>query len=390
MNYTIVETYYGPDIRRHDWESQGLNAVHAGGVLQLFAEDVGHAANRFYRANGGGNVAMSLTFLPLRVTDDSRLEIRFNDRFERDKPLWEPRDPAFRFVMTTAAAEVHYRQDCVARRHLASDEIARAHTVTLATLADAYCLTFDGQLLAEGVMRRPINDNEGMLAMSLADMDIEVLSCQEDFIGHDVEIPEWKRTGLLYEETFGPESFEANWLCNGQPPDFTEGAFIFRRESNSVLRPRFAEPIAVDFVATPVPRDCSARVTDMISLWMVDHPDGDLLEYLAGRDDAKMHQLFPLSLYWVDMGGSNNVNTRLRKNPNRQLVRQFTDRAHLMERDRSYAITLVQNGHFIEYWVDGEAWIRFFDPEAILAGHVGFRAFCSDLEVAELKVWSIE
>ena len=390
MNYTIVETYYGPEIHCNDWVSEGLDSVYAGGVLQLFAEGLGHAANRFYRANGGGDVAMSLTFLPLRVTDDSRLEIRFNDRFQRDKPLWEPRDPAFRFVMARGVVEAYYRQECVASWQLASDEIVRAHTVTLATLGDAYCLTFDGQVLAEGVMHRPINDNEGMLAMSLAEMDIEVLSCREDFIVHDVDIPEWQRAGLLYEETFGMASFETNWLCNGQRPDFAEGAFIFRRESNSVLRQRFTEPIAVDFVATPVPKDCSAGITDMISIWMMDKPDGNLLEYLATRDDAKLHQLFPLSLYWVDMGGSNNVTTRLRKNPNRQLVRQFTDRRRLMERNRSYAITLVQNGHFIEYWVDGEAWMLFFDPEAILAGHVGFRAFCSDLTVSELKVWSIK
>jgi hypothetical protein len=140
----------------------------------------------------------------------------------------------------------------------------------------------------------------------------------------------------------------------------------------------------------PAPRHYTAGVTDAIFIWMLDKSDGALFEYLRGLPDAGLGNLMPLNFYWVDFGGTNNVTTRLRKNPHRHMVRQFTDRARLLARGRSYRITLVQNGSFVEFWVDGKPWVRTHDPYALASGHIGFRAYIADLKVQDLKVWRIK
>jgi len=390
MNDRIVETYYGPEIRAQDWVAHNAEVREADGGLRVSAEGNGCIANRFYPFDGGGDVALTVGFTPVRVRDDSRIELRFNDPFGWKQPLWEPRNPPFVFRLSPAAAELEYRGERVGHKDLAPGGFGRAHTVLLTTLADVYRFVWNDEVLAEGRMARPVNDNEGMFALSLENVDLALSAFQEDFIAHPVDIPAWKRTELLYEESFGDDSWRQNWACNGKSPDVDENGFIFRHMSNNLLRQRFDGPIAVESIATPVPtEEFSAGVTDAIFLWMVHKPDGDLMEYLANLPDASLGNLMPLSLYWVDMGGTNNKTTRLRKNPHRQMVRQFIDPPRLLERDRTYRITLVQNGHFIEYWVDGEPWIRFYDPEPIVSGHVGFRAFCADLQVTGVQVWRI-
>jgi len=133
-------------------------------------------------------------------------------------------------------------------------------------------------------------------------------------------------------------------------------------------------------------------VSDAIFIWMIDRPDGGFSEFLRERNergDAGLQGLMPLPFYWVDFGGTNNVTTRMRKDPHRHMIRQFTDRPRLLERDRTYGITCVQNGRFVEFHVDGEPMVRAYDEHPLTSGHVGFRAFITDLKVESLKVWRI-
>ena len=260
----------------------------------------------------------------------------------------------------------------------------------MVTLDRDWAMWLGERLLAAGQMTPPYTQNEGYLRLQVTDADVGILSCEENSIAHPEEPPAWERAELLYEEPFGAESLSQNWVSVGEPPQAHDGAFRFTPMSNHVLRRRFSGPLAVDCVATPLPtEEYSAGVTDAIFIWMLDEPGGDLPETLAGLPDPSLARLMPLPFYWVDMGGTNNQTTRLRRNPDRHLRRQFTDRARLLDRDRTYRVTLVQNGHFAEYWVDGEPWIRLRDSEPLAEGHVGFRAFIGGLEISELRVWRI-
>ncbi len=264
------------------------------------------------------------------------------------------------------------------------------HRLNLATLGESYAVHLNGLRLAQGDMDPPFTENEGWTRLVAQNADIRLLTCEENFIVHDAVFPEWKRETLLYEESFGEISFAEHWMCNGEMPEIRGDAFVFRHMGNSVLKQRVAGPLAVDFEATPVPAPgFSAGVTDAIFIWMIDNPSGDLFRTMAEFPDAALKNYAPLPLYWVDLGGSNNVTTRLRKNPGRHLIRQFTDRARLLDRCRSYRITLVQNGSTVEFWVDGQRWIQTHDPTPLIQGYIGFRAFVADLKLRDLKIWRI-
>jgi rhamnogalacturonan endolyase len=160
---------------------------------------------------------------------------------------------------------------------------------------------------------------------------------------------------------------------------------------NSILKQRLEAPLAVEFIARPEPSEKhTAGISDAIFIWMIDKPGGDLFDHMQSLPDAALTHYLPLPLYWVDFGGTNNVTTRFRKNPGRHLIRQFTDRARLLDRNRSYSITIVQNNAIAEFWVDGECWIQTCDPNPLTSGYIGFRAFVADLTVRDLKIWRIE
>lgn len=278
----------------------------------------------------------------------------------------------------------------LAERALAAGETQGRHTIELVTLADRFLLRIDEAPPFTGVLPDAQN-NEGSLAVLLRDAAVTLLGTETAPVARNVPCPAWRRTERLYSEPFTPESLARGWVTVGQEPVAADRAFLFRHMGNSFLRTPFDGPVAFDFDATPQPAPgFSAGVTDAIFIWMASSPGRPLPEHLASLPDASLAHLHPLSLYWVDMGGTNNATTRLRRNPGRRLVRQFTEPARLLQRGRTYRFTVAQHGHFVEFHVDGEPWVRTWDPEPHTAGHVGFRAFVSDLAVSKLEVWRVQ
>lgn len=387
MDYRVIETHYGPPVRPNDWASDDAKLVSAGGMLQAFSPASSEVRWRFYPVGGGGDVAMRLAFRIARMGEGGG----FTAHTHRSRS-GAPEENGFRLVCRPNATELFLKAELLWAQAIAPDAAQRPRELSVATLADAYEVTLDGDRVAKGRMRSPAGDNEGVVALSLRDVDVEVLSLAEEFIEHDVAFPAWRKAEALYREPFSPESLAAEWVCNGEPPTCEDGAFVFQPMSVCVLKQPFEGPIAVESVVTPVPDfgRFTAGVTDAIFMWMMDRPDGDLLDYMRALPDAELSNYVPLPLYWVDFGGTNNITTRLRKNPGRHLVRQFTDRARLLQRDRTYRIVTVQNASMLEFWVDGEPMIRAWDPEPLTRGHVGFRAYVTPLRVSEMTVWRIE
>lgn len=383
MAYRVIERHYGPDIRVNDWQAEGAELVCAGGALQASTSTNGTVTRNDYPLPGGGDVRLRLTFSIERFGPESALTVHFN-RQNRGPDGFRVRLDAASVSVTHNTREVHRSAVPL------SPAQAEEHTVELVTLGEDYALSLDGVQLASGQMDPPFNENEGRLVLELSDAEVWVLACEESFIVADREFPPWRRTELLYEETFGHQALVDNWVCNGEQPIVTDDAFTFTHMSVNICRERFEGPIAVDCVVEPMPtEEYSAGVTDLICIWMMDKPEGDLFEYMQTLEDASLNHYLPLPFYWVDFGGTNNKTTRLRKNPYRQMVRQFNDRARLLQRDTTYRITMVQNADIIEFRVDGQCWIQRHDPHPLTTGHVGFRAFIADVKLSELKVWRI-
>ncbi len=387
MKYRVAEKYYGPEIRHNDWSQDKGRLVAAGGMLHLLGEKETETSLAYYPMPSiGGDIAVSLRFHFERFDQDSEFCVKFNSI-----PKLASEDAGFRFVINHGSYAFFYKQKKVFEREMMAIRFFRPHTIKLATLMDEYAFFIDGKLVVKGKIDKPYTDNEGVFGVNIKKGDARIISFLEEYINYDLKIPEWKRGELLYEEKFGRRSLNTNWLINGESAEPEDDAFTFNFMSNCVLKKKFKAPLAVDFKATPMksPLHYVAGVTDAIFIWMVDKPKGDLFHYLENLPDAGLPRLDQLAFYWADFGGSNNVTTRMRKNPCRHLIRQFVDRPRLLERNRTYDITLVQNDSFIEYWVDGKPWIRSYDPYALKSGHMGFRAYLSDLRISDLKVWKV-
>jgi hypothetical protein len=390
MNYRVIEQAAGPPMRLGDWRTHEGKIERAGGTIHLIADPTCRVQRVTYPYGGGGDVELSLTFSFDQLTaDGGELIVHFNQARVKDHT------PGFRVRITRDKVTAIMRDDVVAT--VAAPAFARneEHTIRLATLANDYAIWFDDAPLASGRMLEPYTDNEGELVITASHAVVRLIAFSETFIVHDIDPPTWQRGELLYEESFGEQSARDNWYCNqGEPPAGIEvhgDHFIFRHMSNSFIRQRFDGPIAFECVATPVPTDeHSAGVTDAIFIWMINHPDRDLFAFFDEQPSASLFNFMHLPFYWTDFGGSNNVTTRMRRNPHRHMIRQFTDRARLLKRDATYRITCVQYGNWTAFHVDGEPWIQAYDPNPLDGGHVGFRAYNADLRIDEIKVWRIE
>ena len=383
MDYRVIERHYGPEMHLNDWQSADAKVVCAGGTVQVLAGETATVTRNDYPLPGGGDIELALTFNFERIGQDGGLAVQFNC----------PRKGAAGFEVTMDARHVailHKDKEVFKGEPISTDGEA-VHAVKLVTLDEQYAVFVDEDCLASGRMEPPFTENEGRLRCVVRDADVRLIACEESFIARDVTFPEWKRSELLYEEAFGTEALSRNWACNGEKPQVAEDCYVFMPMSVNMLRQRFKGPLAVDCVVTPMPTDdFTAGVTDAIFIWMMDKPGGDLPAHMEGLPDAGLGGYMPLPFYWVDFGGTNNKTTRMRKNPHRHMVRQFHDRARLLQRNKTYEVTLVQNGSFVEFWVDGECWIQRHEQHPLTEGHVGLRSFVAGLKLSSLKIWRLE
>lgn len=391
LDYRILERAYGPAIRHMDWVVEEGKTRLGGGFLHLFGDPTCRIRRGDYPYGGGGDVRLSLSIDLDEVHGEARVTMHFNAPRKGGKPAGCRVDlQGMRCTVTLGRREVGTTAIPAVRP-------GQRYDLSLITLDRAYEVTVNGTVAAAGTMPPPYTDNEGWTVIEATQCDVRLLSFEEAFIAVADPPPAWTREDLLYEETFTAESLRTNWGVNtsgeGSGIERDGDAFVFRHMCNGFLKQRFQGPIAVDCEATPVPTDeFPAGVTDAIFIWMIDRPEGDFFEFLAQRSreqEAGLGGLMPLPFYWVDFGGTNNVTTRFRRNPQRHMIRQFTDRDRLLARGRTYTVTVVQNGHFVEFHVDGEPWIQAYDSQPLTSGYIGFRAYTADLRVSSFRVWRL-
>ncbi|MBI3986282.1 MAG: hypothetical protein HY343_05155 [Lentisphaerae bacterium] len=386
MNYDILETLYGPGLRPEDWAGEGAGNLHYDAAppatlsvaLRAGAETV-ILARTWHPLGSGGDVEVSVNLEILEAGAESSCLVKFNH---------QPNTRAATGISVRAGAGALIV--CLKDREIARRPGGLApgrFQVRLATLGEFFAVWVQDDCLVEGRMDPPFTDNEGWLAIEVRRTVFLLRSVEERAIAHRVAWTGWTRSERLFSTRF--EAL-ADWTFNGAAPKVADGACVFQPVSLGVLNRLFEGPLAVECRATPLPAPgCPSAVSDAIFLWMLTHPQGDLLEYLRGLPDAALRHYMPLAFYWMDFGGTNNATTRLRKNPNRHLIRQFTDPARLLTSGRTYAITLVQAEHQVEFWVDGRRWIRAWDARPLRAGHIAFRSLISPLVIRELAVWRI-
>ena len=126
------------------------------------------------------------------------------------------------------------------------------------------------------------------------------------------------------------------------------------------------------------------RVSDMNCFWMADQ---------CGGYGGKFVENYALQTYYVGYGGNWNTTTRFRRYTGDKrgvdsveyrpiVLKEYTDKAHLLEGDRWYKIRLEQKDGHARYYVDGELLVDYVDPKPLKEGYFGFR---TTMAVAQLR-----
>lgn len=131
------------------------------------------------------------------------------------------------------------------------------------------------------------------------------------------------------------------------------------------------------------------RLSDLNSFWMATDPGNKNLftrnGVFEGYDSLRM--------YYVGMGGNTNKTTRFRKyqgNGEKTLLQEYKDKAHLLEANKEYHITMEVINGTVRYIVNGETFFEYNDPSVLKEGYFGFRSTKSRQSIDWIKVYQVK
>lgn len=131
------------------------------------------------------------------------------------------------------------------------------------------------------------------------------------------------------------------------------------------------------------------RLSDLNQFWMATDPANANLFTRDGKFEAYDN----MQLYYVDMGGNTNKTTRFRKylvNGTKPVIKEYLDAWHLLQAGKTYHIKIVVNKGSTSYWVNGECFFDYADPELLTSGYFGFRSTWSRQEVRHLRLYQLD
>lgn len=130
------------------------------------------------------------------------------------------------------------------------------------------------------------------------------------------------------------------------------------------------------------------RLSDFNQFWMATDPHNAKLFTRSG----KFEDYDNLQLYYVGMGGNTNKTTRFRKyleGGTKPVIKEYLDAPHLLQAGKTYHIKIVVNNGTTSYWVDGECYFTYTDPQPLRSGYFGFRSTWSRQEVRNFRVTAL-
>ena len=161
------------------------------------------------------------------------------------------------------------------------------------------------------------------------------------------------------------------------------------------FKPQLTGPVAIVFDARAISAGGrNDRVSDLSCFWMARNQD-DKSPVYERRRSGKFDDYNDLLTYYVGLGASNNTTTRFRRYAGSAVSlpllpeHDLTSPDVLLAPNRTQTVTVLANGHEIEYWRDSKRLIRFVDPEPYTRGWFALRTTQSHLKIESLRVYSL-
>ncbi|QBN17439.1 DUF6250 domain-containing protein [Flavobacterium nackdongense] len=130
------------------------------------------------------------------------------------------------------------------------------------------------------------------------------------------------------------------------------------------------------------------RVSDMNTFWMASNPISENINNQSGKFESYDN----LHLYYAGIGGHNNETTRFRKytgNGQKAILKEYTDKEHLLVGNKKYAIKIIVNNGLIQYFVNDNLFWEYKDDAPYKEGYFGFRTYKSHHIYEDFKVYQL-
>jgi rhamnogalacturonan endolyase len=201
---------------------------------------------------------------------------------------------------------------------------------------------------------------------------------------------------LLYEADFEKGIDKTAWIVEAAPG---EDSVLYAKDGKLVidskggitvwLNKRLKGNIQIEYDRTVlIDGKKNDRLSDLNQFWMAQDPRNAKLFTRKGA----FEEYDSLQLYYVGMGGNSNTTTRFRKydgKGNRVLLQEYTEASHLLKPNKKYKIKIIVQNGTTSFWMDGECYIRYNDPQPLHEGYFGFRSTHSRQEVSGFKVYRL-
>jgi hypothetical protein len=206
-----------------------------------------------------------------------------------------------------------------------------------------------------------------------------------------------KKGKLLFNDDFNQPLDTSLWKIEMTPaPDskvtVNNGNLVLDTKAGVTvwLNKLFSGNIMIEYKRTVIVNGgINDRLSDFNQFWMASDPHNRNLFTRQGV----LESYDSLQLYYAGMGGNTNKTTRFRKydgSGERKLLKEYTDKAHLLEANKEYTIvTVIRNG-LVQYYVNNDLYFEFNDAQPLKQGYFGFRSTKSRQEISEIKVYSLE
>ena len=138
------------------------------------------------------------------------------------------------------------------------------------------------------------------------------------------------------------------------------------------------------------------RLSDLNCFWMASDPGAkDIWQRMDWRK-GEFLKCYSLQLYYLGYGGNYNSTTRFRRYDGNQagvtdasqrpgILKEYTDKEHLLVPNKWYHIKLVNKGDRVQYYIDGERLVDFCDPRPLTEGWFGFRTTLSRTRITNFR-----
>lgn len=204
---------------------------------------------------------------------------------------------------------------------------------------------------------------------------------------------------LIYADNFSKSLDSKNWIAEIEPkPDgvskvYTKNNALILNTKGGVtvwLNKVLQGNIQIEYDRQVlVDTGKNDRLSDFNQFWMATDPQNPNLFTRNGKFEAYDN----LQLYYVGMGGNTNKTNRFRKyltNGTKPVIKEYLDAPHLLKANTVYHIKTIVNKGVTSFWVNGECYFTYIDPEPLTSGYFGFRSTWSRQEIKNLKIYQLK